>query len=127
MPRTTTPIVNWIAISLGGAAGFLSAATFALVTWLVLELFGAAEPVTAAIVVGVLLGLFCSGYVAGRMSQRAVFNGALTAVLSGAAITLLALGEGSPAPAPVMTGFIAGSAVLGGIGALVADRRKQSH
>ena len=115
---------NWIAISVGGAAGFLSAALVAVLFWAVLALLGVAEPVTTGIVGGVVSGLFVAGYVAGRISTRAVFHGSFTAVLAAAGITILAFGEGSPASAPTVAGFIAGAGVIGGVGGFAAARRQ---
>lgn len=127
MPRTTTTSINLIALSLGGAAGFLSAALVALILWGLFTAVAVSEPVTAAIVGGVVVGLFLGGYVAGRISYRSVFHGSLTSLLAGAAITLLALGEGSPAPPLTMAGFIIGSAIIGGLGGFLADRRRSAR
>lgn len=119
--------IDWIAISVGGGAGFLSAALLAVLAWAALAAFRVSEPVTAAIVVGVLGGLLIGGFVAGRLSHRSVFHGSLTAVLAGTAITILALGEGSTASPLILGGFISGSAVIGGVGGWLAGRRKQSR
>lgn len=116
--------LNWIAVSVGGAAGFLSAAIIALLFWAGLAVLRVDEPVTTAIVGGVLSGLFVAGYASGRISERSVFHGSFTAILAAAGITVLAFGEGSPAAALTVAGFIAGAAFLGGAGGYVAARRK---
>ena len=118
--------VNWIAITLGGAGGFLLAALAALTFWIGLNLGGAGDnAVTGGIVLGVLTGTFCGGFLAGNAHPRSIFHGALTGVLLAGGITLVALGEGSPAPASTRAGFIIGAGVIGGLGGWVAHVRRQ--
>ena len=90
--------ISLLPILVGGAGGFLSAAIAAVFFWALLLLIGADETaLTGGIVLGVVVGTFVSGFVAGNAHPRAVFHGALTGVALAGGITIVALGEGSPA------------------------------
>ncbi|MDH3308114.1 MAG: hypothetical protein OEO77_11430 [Acidimicrobiia bacterium] len=119
------PTVQWIAVFVGAAAGFLSAAFIATAVWAALSSLTAIDdPVTAAVIAGVLPGLAVAGYVTGRMTWRAVFHGGLVGVLAATAVTLMSLAAGSPAPPLVIIAFFGMAMVLGGAGGFVADRLK---
>lgn len=118
--------IRVLPILVGGAGGFLLAAFAAILFWAGLRLGGAGEDaVTGGIVLGVVLGTFLGGFLAGNADPRSVFHGALTGVLLAGGITIVSLGEGSPAPALVQAGFVIGAGVIGGLGGWTADLRRQ--
>lgn len=117
--------IRVLPVLVGGAGGFLLSAIGAILFWAGLRLAGAGEDaVTGGIVLGVILGTFCGGFLAGNADPRSVFHGSLTGVLLAGGVTIVALGEGSPAPAVVQAGFVLGAGVIGGLGGWAADVRR---
>lgn len=118
--------IRVIPVLVGGAGGFLLSAIGAILCWAGLRLAGAGEnAVTGGIVLGVILGTFGGGFLAGNADPRSVFHGSLTGILLASGITIVALGEGSPAAVLVQAGFLIGAGVIGGLGGWAADLRRQ--
>ncbi len=114
-----------IGLALGLGMAFLVMGVVTLLGWALLAMLGRPDPATAAAVAGAPLGAIAGGWLAGRVSLRPEFHGALTGVLFAGIVTILSVLDGSPAPAGTMALFLAIGVVLGLIGGWVARRWKR--
>jgi hypothetical protein len=119
--------LNLAAVGLGVGAGGLSATVLALVIGGLLTLLGVGNGGDIGLVIGVLLGLAVSGWVAGRMARHSErFHGAVTGlVLAGVVIVIARLG-GSPAGTGTVIWLALLAAVVAGSTGWLAGRRKRA-
>ncbi len=119
-------VTQWFHVIIGAAAGFVAAAFSAVGGWLALQALGLDDPTTPAALVGLLVGAIAGGYVAGRMTLRSVFHGALAGVALTGGAALVAISSGGAAPVASLLGLFVGGLLAGGVGGWASTRRRRS-
>ncbi len=117
--------LKWGAVILGSATGALIASVAAFVLWLPLAWAGVENAPLIGLTFAVLIGLFGSGFVSGRMAPAfSRFHGAVSGLGLATLILLIAKLGGSPAPTSRVLLLAVMAVILGGAGGFVAGRRR---
>lgn len=117
--------LNIAAIAIGVAAGSLVASLLALTVGGLLALAGLDSGPDIGLVVGVLTGLFASGWLAGsRAVHSERFHGMVAGLLLAFVVVVIARLGGSPAPTLIVVWLAIISIAVAGVGGWLAGRRK---
>lgn len=107
--------------------GVAMAALLSVLTWLVLAWTGVTDNLTGPVLVGVISGIIASGYTAGRLGDRSLYQGGMAGLAVAATVVVISILGGSSGP-PLQVAVLVGLGLLGGLsGGALAARRKASY